>query len=79
MFEVVKRLGVEAEHVIYGHTHCAGEVRSNGRRLVNTGSWVYSPGLIGADTAASPYWPGTCAILGESGPPELRGLLDELR
>jgi predicted phosphodiesterase len=87
MAEVVSRLDVDADHVLFGHTHRAGprdgdgdgwEV-AGGPRLHNTGSWVYSPGLIGDAGPGSPYWPGTCAFVGPSGPPELRGLLDELR
>ena len=79
MVEVLDRLGIDADHVIFGHTHRAGRTESSGRCLVNTGSWVYSPGLIGAANGGGPYWPGTCALVGESGPPELRGLLDGLR
>jgi predicted phosphodiesterase len=75
MHEVVDRLVIDAEHVIFGHTHSAGLTPVNGRLLVNTGSWVYSPGLI--DVGG--YWPGTCGLVGETGAPELRGLLDGLR
>jgi hypothetical protein len=86
MVEVVNRLGIEADYVIFGHTHRAGPLGDepgwtldDGRRLVNTGSWVYSGGLIGDDAHDSPYWPGTCAFVGETGPPMVRGLLEELR
>jgi predicted phosphodiesterase len=86
MAEVVRRLGAEADYVIFGHTHRAGPrgeepgwTFADGKRLVNTGSWVYSSGLIGDAADASPYWPGGCALVGAVGPPELRGLLDELR
>lgn len=86
MAEVVRRLGAEADYVIFGHTHRAGPLGdepgwtlADGRRLVNTGSWVYSSGLIGDPARPSPYWPGSCAVVDEAGPPELRGLLDELR
>jgi hypothetical protein len=86
MAEVVTRLEVEAEHVIFGHTHRAGPLDGepgwrlpSGTRLLNTGSWVYSPGLVGGAGHDSPYWPGACAFVGDTGPPRLRGLLDGLR
>ena len=51
MGEVVARLGIDARHVIFGHTHRsgplpdddAGEWRLAGRRrsCTNTGCWVY--------------------------------------
>ena len=86
MAEVVRRLGAKSDYVIFGHTHRAGPLGdepgwtlADGTRLVNTGSWVYSSGLIGDAARPSPYWPGSCAVVGDAGPPELRGLLDELR
>jgi Calcineurin-like phosphoesterase len=86
MGEVVEELGIDADHVIHGHTHRRGgpELRpkpasgGNGVKLWNTGSWVHSPGLLGASAAVSPYWPGTICIVGGEGEPELRHLLDEL-
>ena len=48
--EVLRRLGVDAAHVIWGHSHRAGPVAGRrprrvdhpaGGRIVNTGSWVY--------------------------------------
>ncbi len=47
-----------------------------GTTLVNTGSWVYSPGLLGSTAADSPYWPGTIGVL-EGTEVELRYLLDD--
>lgn len=82
MREVVSKLGIEARHVVFGHTHRRGplppdpEWRAGEARLWNTGSWVFSSRLIGAAGPRSPYWPGTVAIVGEQGPPELRHLLD---
>jgi hypothetical protein len=85
MAEVVRRLGVDAAHVIFGHTHRSGPHRGDegwelpgGAALMNTGSWVHEPAFLGDDGGSNPYWPGHCAIVGESGPPELRSLLDEL-
>ena len=82
--EVTRRLGVDADHLIFGHTHRRGPMRAEtgwrmpeGTRLWNTGSWVYAPGLVGRTAADSPYWPGTVAVLEDDGPPELHHLLDD--
>ena len=82
--EVTRRLGIDADHLIFGHTHRRGPMRAEsgwrlpeGTRLWNTGSWVYAPGLLGRTPADSPYWPGTVAVLEDDGPPELRHLLDD--
>ncbi|HEY7151026.1 MAG TPA: metallophosphoesterase [Solirubrobacterales bacterium] len=83
--EVVHRLGIEADHLIFGHTHRRGPMRGeqgwrleSGTRLWNTGSWVYAPGLLGRSAAESPYWPGTVVVLEGERQPELRHLLDHL-
>ena len=82
--EVVARLQIAADHVIFGHTHRAGPLPTDdgvewlmpsGTRLLNTGSWVHEPGFIGEAAAGSPYWPGRCVSLADDGPPELLGLL----
>ncbi len=82
--EVVKSLGVEAEHVIFGHTHRPGPLEGEGEewqapgggpRLTNTGSWLYEPVFVDADGPASPYWPGTVVLLRDDGPPEVRNVL----
>jgi hypothetical protein len=85
MGEVVRHLGIEAEHLVFGHTHRRGPlpeeqewIAPGGARLLNTGSWVHSPALLGPSAEESPYWPGTVAVIEDSGPPELRHLLDEL-
>jgi UDP-2,3-diacylglucosamine pyrophosphatase LpxH len=85
MIEAVEHLEIDAETVIFGHTHRRGphpgEVARwktrDGTKVVNTGSWVYSPGLLGATSADSPYWPGTVAIV-EGTEVELRFLLDDV-
>ncbi len=82
--EVVERLRIGAPHVIFGHTHRRGPLpeeqpwlaRDGATRLWNTGSWVHSPGLLRETSAGSAYWPGTVAVVGADGPPELRHLLD---
>jgi Calcineurin-like phosphoesterase len=86
MAEVVGRLRIDAAHVIFGHIHRSGPAGGEegwalpgGAHLLNTGSWVWAPALIGDATRDSPYWPGTCVLVGPEGRPQLRGLLDELR
>jgi UDP-2,3-diacylglucosamine pyrophosphatase LpxH len=83
MAETVDRLGIEAETVLFGHTHRRGPLPSEqewrtdrGTRLVNTGSWVYSRALLGATAGESPYWPGTLAVVEDSGA-VLHHLLDD--
>ena len=86
MGAVVARLGVEAEHVIFGHTHRAGPLpaddpadgweRADGGRLWNSGSWVMEPELIGTAGPRSGHWPGACLVLEDGGPPRLERLLD---
>jgi predicted phosphodiesterase len=81
--EVTSRLGIDADHLIFGHTHRRGPMRAEtgwrlpeGTRLWNTGSWVYAPGLLGRTATDSPYWPGTVAVLNDDGLPQLQHLLD---
>ncbi len=85
MGEVVRRLGIDAEHVVFGHSHRPGPlpvddaaewVAPTGARLHNTGSWCYQPHFLGEDPARSPYRPGTGVLVGDEGPPELLHLLD---
>jgi predicted phosphodiesterase len=60
MARVVECLGIEADHVVFGHLHCPGEWRSDGgTRLVNTGTWR-------ASYAAAAY-----VLVRSEGPPEL--------
>ncbi len=82
--EVLRRLEIEADHLIFGHTHRRGPMRGEtgwrlegGTRLWNAGSWVYAPGLLGRTAAESPYWPGTVVVLEDERQPELRHLLDD--
>ena len=93
MREVLRRLGVDAPWVLWGHSHRSGPwprddlsewTTPAGTRLMNTGSWCYQPHFLSAEPNRSPYWPGTAIRVGESGPPELIRLLgdrghDELR
>jgi hypothetical protein len=85
MGQVLGRLGISARHVISGHTHRAGPlpgddcsewVAATGARMLNTGSWVYEPGFLGAEPERSPYRPGFAAVLEDDRAPELVNLLD---
>jgi hypothetical protein len=86
MREVLRRLGVEAPYVLFGHTHRSGPwprddpgdwITPAGTRLLNTGSWVYQPHFLGAEPNASPYWPGTAVALDGDRPPRLVRLLGD--
>jgi hypothetical protein len=86
--EVLLRLGVDARHVIFGHTHRAGPLASDdrsewraivGAQLTNVGSWVHEPNFLGSEPRRSPYRPGFCIKLGDDGPPKLGNLLDGAR
>lgn len=84
MGEVAARLGLGDAYVVFGHTHRAGPLPRDaqaewrgraGARLVNCGSWTFDSVFITAKPGESPYWPGTCVLVPESGPPELKRLL----
>jgi hypothetical protein len=81
MGEVVARLRVPADHVIFGHSHRFGPLPGDdpaewlapgGARLHNCGSWVHQPHFLSADPGESPYWPGGAQVVEGDGPP--RGL-----
>jgi len=85
MSEVVRRLGVDAGHVVFGHTHRTGPLERdpgwntpNGVNLYNSGSWVYERAFLGPSAAESPYWPGTVVVVEDSGAPVVRRLLDDV-
>jgi hypothetical protein len=84
MRTVVERIGVQADYVIFGHTHRAGPLPEDdlaewepagGSRLVNSGSWLHEPVLLGEDPESSPYFPGTVVRLEDDRPPDLAGAL----
>jgi len=84
MGEVVRRLGIDADHVIFGHTHRRGPLSAevgwrleSGTRLWNTGSWIHTPWLLGKTAADSPYWPGTVIVLEEGRDPRPQNLLED--
>ena len=85
MHEVVARLGIDARHVIFGHTHRAGPLAGDdpadwalpgGARLHNSGSWVLERAWT-RDGAASPYWPGGAVEIDDRGEPRHVRLLDD--
>jgi hypothetical protein len=91
MGEVAERLGLGDAHVVFGHTHRSGPLPgddeaewnrppargrgTSGARLVNTGCWTYDSIFLTRKPGESPYWPGTCVLVDESGPPTLKRLL----
>jgi predicted phosphodiesterase len=86
MADAVTLLGIDAAHVVFGHTHRVGPrpdddlddwSASNGARLVNCGSWVYERHFLGATPYESPYWPGIAVRVGDEGPPEHVRLLGD--
>ncbi len=67
MAEVVGRLGIDADYVLFGHLHRPGSWQiAGGTTLFNTGCWV---------DAADSERPGTYVLAREKGAPELRQLL----
>jgi Calcineurin-like phosphoesterase len=92
MGEVVARLGIDARHVIFGHTHRSGPLPDDdrdewrlagGAQLHNTGCWVYESMYLDRQWG-NPYWPGSAVELESGGEPRFVRLLegvdaDELR
>jgi hypothetical protein len=80
--EMARRLGVDAGHVITGHTHRGGPRQDEapwrlpGRgELHNTGNWVFSTPLHNPGTPPNSYWPGTVTWVEDTGPPRRVELL----
>jgi predicted phosphodiesterase len=87
MGEVVDSLGIEADHVLFGHTHRAGPGPDDdesawrspgGVRLWNTGSWLVDPAFVATRDGANPYWPGTVATVPDEGEPGLANVLEDV-
>lgn len=89
MSDVVRRLDIGAEHVVFGHTHRAGPLPADGAhewqtatgaRLWNAGAWV-DEDFLSAETPAAPYYAGRAIELEDddpSAPPRLVRVTDEL-
>ncbi len=87
MGEVTARLDwgpARPAHVVFGHTHRAGPLPGDnlaewrgtgGARLINTGCWTYDAYFLTPTPGQSPYWPGSCVLVEDDGPPVLRRLL----
>jgi predicted phosphodiesterase len=86
MGEVAARIGLGDAYVVFGHTHRAGPfpeddqaewIGRDGARLINSGSWTYASIFLTPTPGESPYWPGTCVLVEDSGPPVLKRLLHD--
>jgi hypothetical protein len=80
--EMARRLGVDAGHVITGHTHRGGPHPEEapwrlpgGGELHNTGNWVFSTPFHNPGEPPNSYWPGTVTWVEDSGPPRRVELL----
>jgi predicted phosphodiesterase len=75
--EVIAHLGIEAGHVVWGHSHRPGPLPGDDPRewrgIVNTGSWVMQRHFL--KEPGSPYRPGTAVLVPEDGTPEVIRLL----
>src|SRR3954454_18493491 len=85
---VVHRLGVGAEHVVFGHVHRLGPLPGDAPRrwrgpggrplMANTGSWTYEPLLLHPAAPPPPYLAGGAALIEDGGEPRALGLLQHL-
>ncbi|HWD64496.1 MAG TPA: metallophosphoesterase [Solirubrobacteraceae bacterium] len=88
MAQVVHRLGVEADWVVFGHVHRLGPLagdddgqwrdRDGAPGFLNTGAWLYEPRLVAHSQPPHPYWPGGAVVIEDGAAPRPVGLLDEL-
>jgi UDP-2,3-diacylglucosamine pyrophosphatase LpxH len=84
---VVHRLGIDADHVIFGHVHRLGPLPGDRQmqwqgplarpRIFNTGCWVYEPLLVHRAGPPHPYWPGGAVLIEPCSEPRVIGLLDD--
>ena len=84
MGEVAAHLGLGDAYVVFGHTHRPGPLPGDhasewigraGARLINAGSWTYASIFLTQTPGESPYWPGTCVLVEDEGPPLVKQLL----
>ena len=86
MAAVVGALGIDARHVIFGHTHRSGPWPRDaegwdlpgGGRLWNSGTWIQEPAFLGENPLESPYFPGVIVWVDDDPgtPPRLERLLE---
>ncbi len=77
MAEVLRTLAVDADHVVFGHTHRAVQVAPTAAcraQLTNTGNWVLENGRHELDEA---HLPGVMTVVESEGAPRLEWVLDE--
>jgi hypothetical protein len=87
MGDVVRRLGIQADHVLFGHTHRAGPLPlddpgpwragTDGPRLHNAGCWIDEP-VFARGGPDSPYWAGRAVVVDRDGPPRVERVVSEL-
>jgi Calcineurin-like phosphoesterase len=82
--ELAARLGIDAGHVITGHTHRGGPSDAEaewelpgGGRLHNSGNWIFASVFHHPGRPPGPYWPGTVTWLEGDAPPRRVRLLEE--
>jgi predicted phosphodiesterase len=56
-------------------TVASGAGAASSVKLVNTGCWTYDSIFLTKKPGESPYWPGTCVLVEDSGSPVLQRLL----
>ncbi len=88
MAEVLQRLHVRADWVVFGHVHRLGPLAADdsgqwrdprsGASFLNTGAWLYEPRLVAHSRPPHPYWPGGAIVLEDGVSPRPVGLLDGL-
>jgi len=87
MASVAQRLGVRADHVVFGHVHRAGPLDGDRPgewaplgtpKLWNSGCWVYEPLLLAGSQAPHPYWPGGGVLVEDASPPRPVAFLDDV-
>ena len=85
MAEVARRLGVDADWIVFGHVHRLGprdeqdwQPVAGGPRLLNTGAWLFEAMLLDQATPPHPYWPGGAVLVEPGRNPVVVGLLDGL-
>jgi UDP-2,3-diacylglucosamine pyrophosphatase LpxH len=86
--QVVDRLGIDADWVVFGHVHRLGPLDGDdvsqwrgpgGRpRIVCSGSWQYEPLLVHRASPQHPYWPGGAVVVEPGMDPRAIGLLDDV-